>query len=382
MKLNSVSSGKRTSAQALSIEGALSILSEHFESEGATRLSLPFMYPSETLLDLYGEDLRTRAFVYGDAERDGEVCLRPDFTVPVALAHGERGWDEKAAYTYQGTVFRRQPNNADRPVEYLQAGMERFGDSDVAASDAAVFLSLMNGLGKLGVPDVSATLGDLSIVLAVLDALEMPSFRREALKRHLWRPRRFQDLIARACRSDERTASAPVEVSPIEGDIGGRSMSDAGEIVGMRSERDVEDRLAELARQANAAAMPYADAKLISNVLSVKGPAQKAAECLRRLTENAEVDIEVSLLRFEKRLELITDETRNALDLHFDATFGRTLEYYDGFVFELRTASGVAHPPLAGGGRYDAMTRRLGASRQVPAIGGIVRPEAVLEALK
>ena len=36
------------------------------------------------------------------------------------------------------------------------------------------------------------------------------------------------------------------------------------------------------------------------------------------------------------------------------------------------------HPPLAGGGRYDAMTVRLGAARPVPAVGGMIRPEAVL----
>ena len=37
-------------------------------------------------------------------------------------------------------------------------------------------------------------------------------------------------------------------------------------------------------------------------------------------------------------------------------------------------------PPLAGGGRYDAMTRRLGAAAPVPAVGAMIRPEAVIAA--
>ena len=53
----------------------------------------------------------------------------------------------------------------------------------------------------------------------------------------------------------------------------------------------------------------------------------------------------------------------------------------DIFVFEFRVAGGEVHPPLAGGGRYNAMTVRLGAPEAVPAIGGIIRPEAVLEVL-
>ena len=60
-------------------------------------------------------------------------------------------------------------------------------------------MTLRAGLQALGVEEPRATIGDLSIVLSVLDALEMPDARREALKRHLWRPSRFRDLIRRAC---------------------------------------------------------------------------------------------------------------------------------------------------------------------------------------
>ena len=51
-----------------------------------------------------------------------------------------------------------------------------------------------------------------------------------------------------------------------------------------------------------------------------------------------------------------------------------TMEYYDGFVFDLRRPGRGGEPPVASGGRYDALTRVLGGGRGIPAVGGIVRP--------
>ena len=34
-------------------------------------------------------------------------------------------------------------------------------------------------------------------------------------------------------------------------------------------------------------------------------------------------------------------------------------------------------PPIASGGRYDALTRALGHGRAIPAVGGMLRPEAL-----
>lgn len=370
----------RSGYKRAALDSALALLAEHFQATGARLLDLPFLYPSEELLDLYGEDLRARAFVYGDAERGDEVCLRPDFTVPVALAHRELGWDQVASYAYHGTVFRRQPTKLERPVEYMQAGMECFGERDIASADAKMFLTLISALGELGVRETVATLGDLSIVVAVLDALDMPEHRRSALKRHLWRPKRFQELIARACKVPDTSEMEHLTQSSDPAQQL-RTIDDAVDIVGLRSVRDVQDRLDLLAEQLNAPAMPSADAQLISDVLSIRGRADDTATHLRSLTEGAGVDIDIALSRFEERLSLITNASEQHCELQFDASFGRMLEYYDGFVFEFRLAGAALHPPLAGGGRYDAMTMRLGANQEVPAIGGIIRPEAVLKVL-
>ena len=54
------------------------------------------------------------------------------------------------------------------------------------------------------------------------------------------------------------------------------------------------------------------------------------------------------------------------------------MEYYDGFVFSVAAPGRPDLPPIASGGRYDALVRALGRGRGVPAVGAILRPAAVL----
>jgi len=66
--------------------------------------------------------------------------------------------------------------------------------------------------------------------------------------------------------------------------------------------------------------------------------------------------------------------------LDFEASYGRTsMEYYDGFVFGFYAEGRSDLPPVATGGRYDALTRVLGQGAEIPAVGGVIRPGLLLE---
>jgi ATP phosphoribosyltransferase regulatory subunit len=81
----------------------------------------------------------------------------------------------------------------------------------------------------------------------------------------------------------------------------------------------------------------------------------------------------------ETRLEALAKRGVDVAALEFEASYGRTtMEYYDGFVFGFVAELRPDLPPVATGGRYDALTRILGGGRAVPAVGGVVRPELVL----
>ena len=371
----------RTGAARTALEGMRTALAQRFAASDAAPLDVPHLFVAETLLDLYGEDLRGRAFLFDDPSVDAELCLRPDFTVPVLQAHGAGGWDRAARYRYDGPVFRRQPAGPDRPVEYIQSGIEIIGETDTVRADVDVCAALHGGLSDLGVASPDVTIGDLSILIAVLDALEMPSARRAALRRHLWRPKRFQTLLDRAV---DGVALSP-EIAALAGRPTETRLDDLvaeAEAVGLRGLDEVSARIDAMAAEAAAPRMPRAERALINAVIAIDGPADRAPERLRTILDGLGDAVTPVLARFEARLEALAAAGLDPASMRFEASFGRNLEYYDGFVFEMRAPGGAVHPPLAGGGRYDAITMRLGAARAVPAVGGIVRPEAVLEVVR
>ena len=163
-----------------------------FEQAGAVPVETLILQPADTLLDLYGEDIRARAFTTWDPMR-GEMMLRPDFTVPVVQAHMSAG-AEPARYCYAGEVFRRQEIDPDRPIEYIQVGYEVFDGTDAAGADAEIFSLFSDLLAPMG---LQAATGDIGLLRAAVAGLRTSERRRAALLRHLWRPRRFRALLDR-----------------------------------------------------------------------------------------------------------------------------------------------------------------------------------------
>jgi ATP phosphoribosyltransferase regulatory subunit len=208
----------------------------------------------------------------------------------------------------------------------------------------------------------------------------MPARRRHQLRRHFWRPQRFHQLIVEAvCGPATPTplrarliaaAGNPAQIAAIA--------AAAGEPLGLREIDEIAARAQALADAATEPPMPAEQAQLIETALSIKGPAGNALARLRAVTAAGGADITPALDRLEARLTALDHAGIDAANLPFDAAFGRKLEYYEGFVFEITAQGRPDLPPLSGGGRYDAMTRRLGAARAIPAVGAMIRPEAVL----
>ncbi|MFZ8940713.1 MAG: ATP phosphoribosyltransferase regulatory subunit, partial [Gemmobacter sp.] len=132
-------------------------LIDAFRAAGALPVEARILQPAGTLLDLYGEEMRARAYVTADPVQ-GEMMLRPDFTVPVVQMHMAEG-AEPARYCYLGEVFRKQDSPGARPSEYLQAGYEVFARDDPAAADAEVFALIAGLLAPLGLRAVTGDMG-------------------------------------------------------------------------------------------------------------------------------------------------------------------------------------------------------------------------------
>ncbi|MEM7668155.1 MAG: ATP phosphoribosyltransferase regulatory subunit [Pseudomonadota bacterium] len=373
--------GVRQTALLAELEGMLSTLSTLFSDAGFAPVKPAHLFPAETLLDLYGEDIRARAFLFPDPVQGDELCLRPDFTVPVAMAHGHSGWDRAGRYSYHGPVFRQQEAGQNRPAEYIQAGIEDFGETDAAAADTRVFSLIHRGLAALSAPAHHTTIGDLGIIFALLDTLEIPDWRRHQLRRHLWRPARFHALLdsfgSPAAVPSQRRAAL---VDAVRRDRLETLLDEAGDAVGLRSLSSIRDRAKALVAADADPVMPNAHIALIESVLDLRCPADHAPDRLADILAQAGQTLQGALDVLSRRMDALSRAGFDLSAMTFDAAFGRNLEYYDGFVFEVVAHGRTGAPPLAGGGRYDAITARLGASGPHPAVGGIIRPEAVREA--
>ncbi len=338
-----------------------------FEAAGAQVVDPPLLQPAETLLDLYGEDIRARAYITSDALR-GEQMLRPDFTVPVVQMHMRQG-AEPARYTYAGEVFRRQEHDPDRANEYLQVGYEVFDRNDSASADAEVFALI--ALQLRGLP-VRAATGDIGILMAAVEGLNTTEKRKSALMRHIWRPRRFRSLLeryaGRAALPDSRK-----KLLSTEGPLSGSAPA-----IGKRRAAEVDARV-ELLR-ADAAMPPISEHELLAleALMAVRETLPYAIEQMRDIAVDLP-SILPALDRLEARTAAMKARGIDVDSLDFEASYGRTsMEYYDGFVFGFYAETKPGLPPVASGGRYDALTRQLGQGDEIPAVGAVLRPDLML----
>lgn len=342
------------------------VLRASFEVHGARAVEPPILQPADTLLDLYGEDIRARAYVTSDALR-GEQMLRPDFTVPVVQMHMAHGADP-ARYTYAGEVFRRQETDAERANEYVQVGYEVFERDDPAASDAEVFALIADALGDL---PVRAVTGDIGVLMAVVNGLNTTALRKNALMRHIWRPRRFRALLEQFA---GRTPVPPARTALLAGEVA----SDAP-LIGARRQHEIEARIDALKTDAEQPPIAARDVDLIDALLAISAPMPDALERLHDLSVDLPA-IVPAVARVDARKSALAARGIDVDALPFEGNYGRTsMEYYDGFVFGFRAPERSDLPPLATGGRYDALTRRLGGGREIPAVGGVMRPGIMLE---
>ena len=342
-------------------------LRDLFAAKGGRVIKADVLQPAGTLLDLYGEDIRARSYLTADPLR-GEMVLRPDFTVPVVQMHMESRADP-ARYAYSGKVFRKQEEDETRANEYVQVGYEVFDGQNPAAADAEVFAAIADCLS--GLP-VRAATGDIGVLMAAVRGLNTTEARKAALLRHIWRPARFRALLKRFGSG----AVAPSRTALLAADDPFASVTSD---IGLRSRAEVEARIAAL--RADAVAPPIAkdEIGLIDAILNLRETATNVLSALRDIAVDMPA-IGDAVTRMDARLAALDARGVDVAALEFEGSYGRTsLEYYDGFVFGFYAIDRPELPPVATGGRYDALTAQLGQGRAVPAVGGVIRPDLALE---
>jgi ATP phosphoribosyltransferase regulatory subunit len=355
-----------------------------FAQAGYVQAEPAILQPAEPFLDLSGEDIRKSLYLTTDTSGE-ELCLRPDLTIPVArdyLASSHAG--QPAGFCYLGPVFRYR---GGRPSEFLQAGIESFGRKDRAAADAEMLALGLEAVSTFGLSEVHIRTGDVALFNALLDALELfPVWRRRLIKdfnrkisleqdiEHLMvttgpAHNEYQGVLAALAGSDRKAALALVtDLMSIAGatNVGGRSVS------------EIADRFLEQSTL-KGGGLPREKREAIRRFLAISGDPDDALAQLRLLADDARLELNPAIDAFESRIGFMAARGIDTAKVRFSTSFGRGLDYYTGFEFELH-GKGNGPEPLVAGGRYDGLMTQLGASAPIPAVGFSIWIETLTQA--
>lgn len=348
------------------------------QERGYARVEPPLLQPAGLFLDLSGEDIRRRLYLTQGPEGT-ELCLRPEYTIPVALDHLRAG-GVAAEYCYAGPVFRHRSGESG---EFRQAGLESIGRADIEAADADVLATALAGLAVFPPRELEIRVGDMGLFDAIAAALDVPV------------PLRRRIVLALAAGRPLDAALSPSEQRPGRSDYGGLLAAIEGQDpggarafvedvisiagiarVGGRSAAEIADRFLSKASQ-RSGPMTASSRDILRRYLAIAAPLDRAIVAVTDLVRETGLSVAPALDRFARRADEIARRRIDLSRLGFAADFARNLDYYTGFVFEIRDS---AYPDgrfvVAGGGRYDRLLHRLGATgAEMPAVGCAFWPD-------
>ncbi len=304
-----------------------------------------------------------------------EYALRPEMTAPVCrlVASGALdGAPPPHKLFYVAPCFRYCRPHSGRSREFVQAGIEVFGDGS-AAADAEVIAAAHRFLRGLGIGGLSLKIGSAGIFRALLPGRLGPD-DRAAVIGHL-------DRLAGI---RERCAALDGRQDPLMTE---QLRSDRRELASMQAQDGYEGEFAITARPNLDAAglarqLPDEAAATYRHLWNVEGylPDETAVRLLSASAIRGRLD-EISALASEtleaSGAEAALSDLLAVCSLlehcglgGFEVALGiaRGLTFYTGTMFEI--ASGPAK--VCGGGRYDTLVELFG-GRPTPATGCAVR---------
>jgi ATP phosphoribosyltransferase regulatory subunit len=242
--------------------------------------------------------------------------------------------------------------------------------------------------------DVEIRTGDVALFTALIDALDLyPVWRRRLIKDFNRKvslaedierltlaaaPGRneYEGVLAALAGSDRKAALALVtDLMSIAGttNVGGRTVA------------EIADRFLEQSTL-KGGALPRDALDIIKRFLAISGDPDESVAQLRALASDAKLDLSAAIDQLESRIGFMAARGIDTKLVRFSTSFGRGLDYYTGFEFELHakgntkgSSLGNGVEPLVAGGRYDGLMTQLGSPTPIPAVGFSVWIEALTQ---
>ncbi len=245
----------------------------------------------------------------------------------------------------------------------------------------------LEATAAFGLNDVEIRTGDVALFNALIEALDLyPVWRRRLIKDFNRKvsltedierltlataPGRneYEGVLAALAGSDRKAALALVtDLMSIAGttNVGGRTVD------------EIADRFLEQSTL-KGGALPRDALGTIKRFLAIAGDPDEAVAQLRALAADAKLDLTAAIDQFESRVGFMAARGIDTGKTRFSTSFGRGLDYYTGFEFELH-GKGNGTEPLVAGGRYDGLMTQLGSATPIPAVGFSIWVECLTQA--
>ncbi len=337
-----------------------------FTDTGYTPLATPVLQPAAPFIDRLGEEMRRRLYIFADPGGE-QLCLRPDLTIPTALAYLAHGDSGRQQYTYEGMAFRYQSRGAGKPEEFIQAGIEIIGGGnaaeDAAGDDAQVLRDVVQAVNALGVSQIHIRLNHFGMLPLFLNGLGLSQRAGARLNRAYHQSADFAGFVAQMAQEQTRAAGLQAQ-----------KLNPNGPVIAGRAPADIQARIDRLRADAESG-LSAAQAEAVSRYMNLSGSPAEVLAAMAELSPQAELG---GFADYWHTLIANAGLANKAVTL--DTSGGRKMAYYTGLSFEVIVPELGAQAVIAGGGRYDDLLQALGADAPLNAIGGALALERVAAA--
>jgi ATP phosphoribosyltransferase regulatory subunit len=323
---------------------------------------LDLLIDTNLLTERSGEQFKKFTLTYKDLFGK-EISLRPDLTVSTALKYIQEKKNKEEKYCYYGSAYRLD-KNGDLKV-FDQIGCEII-NSNNNESENILINSILEPLKKI--KNLEVTLGNVGLFKILVDSLELPVRWKLRLVKNFSRIEYFEDMLKRletnydldqkAIKIDTKRLDVLEKLDP-NFIIGGRTVS---EIV-KRFNKKIKDPRDNYKGKRNV--------KIIRDFLDINTSIKKAESTILLFFSKNKLS-NLSLKNYLEKINRLNKEIGKKYSINFKTNFGRNNDYYTGVVFLASVKKNSKIIELARGGEYDGLLRTLGYKKDIPAIGGAI----------
>jgi len=336
------------------------------KSNGYKYIDLDTVIDTNLILERSGENFKRFIFSFND-QLGNELCLRPDLTIASCVRYLNNNKKTSEKIFYSGQAFRKGLNKKDSVIR-SQIGFEILGSFTEKKDDKKIIETSLKALSKIKYKSGNLVIGNIEIFRLLLDKLDCPSRWKLRLQRHFWREKYFNDLLKRLeTNSDIDPTIVEIDKKKYSRMINGNQKK---EVAG-RSIEEILLRFDSKIKDPRRTKKGSNVVKILKEYLKIECPINQASKKLNLFFKKNKINLRVQNDYFP-----ITKNKINKLNVRFNSSFGRHLEYYTGLVFKIDIKSKSEKLNIRGG-RYDSLIKDLGFKKNIPAVGAAINLEKI-----